>query len=112
MQGGTGKFITVYSTWPSEMEAVDMGRLLVEKKLAACANILPGLLSVFRWEGRVEETREAALLLKTRAALFAELCEAMVKAHPYALPCVVAWPMESAHAPFLDFIAAETGEGA
>ena len=61
--------VFVYTTWPSVVEAENAGRALIERKLAACVNILPGMISHYRWEGKVERAEEAVMIVKTRASL-------------------------------------------
>ena len=78
--------VFVYTTWPSNVEAETAGRALVERRLAACVNILPGLVSIYRWEGKVERAGEAVMIVKTRASITADV-EAAVKAlHSYTTP--------------------------
>jgi uncharacterized protein involved in tolerance to divalent cations len=61
--------VLVYTTWPSIVEAEAAGRSIVEKRLAACVNILPGMISHYWWEGKIERAEEAVMLIKTRAGL-------------------------------------------
>ncbi len=61
--------VLVYTTWPSIVEAERAGRAIVEQKLAACVNILPGMISHYRWQGKIERAEEAVMLVKTRASL-------------------------------------------
>lgn len=100
----------VYVTAPSLAEAESLARLAVERRLAACANILPGMRSLYWWQGKLEQADEVVLLLKTTEALAAELTRALASAHSYDCPCVVVLPIEGGHLAFLDWIAAETAE--
>ncbi len=59
--------VLVYTTWPSIVEAERAGRDLVERRLAACVNILPGMISHYRWQGKIERAEEAVMMVKTRA---------------------------------------------
>ncbi|RMG87562.1 MAG: divalent-cation tolerance protein CutA [Candidatus Dadabacteria bacterium] len=95
-------------TVPSREEGLRIGRALVEERLAACANVLPGLTSVYWWEGEVQEDPEAALVLKSRADLVERLTERVRELHPYSCPCVVALPIAAGNPAFLDWIRAET----
>ncbi len=105
------KFVLLYVTAPDREVAARVGRALVEERLAACANIVDGVRSIYRWEGRLQDEPETLLLAKTRADL-AEAAIARVKAlHPYTCPCIVALPLAAGHAPFLEWIAAETSGG-
>lgn len=98
----------VYVTTPSKEEAVRLGRLVVDARLAACANVLPSMTSVYWWEGKVTTGEEAVLLLKTRAALVDRIAATIAAEHGYECPCVVAVPLVGGHRPFLDWIDQET----
>src|SRR5262249_10454281 len=83
---GMDRAVFVYTTFPSVVEAEKAGNALVGARLAACVNILPGMISVYRWQGAVERAEEAVMIVKTRASL-AEAVRASVKAtHPYNTP--------------------------
>ena len=100
--------VFVYTTWPSTVEAEQAGRALVERRLAACVNILPGMVSHYWWEGKVERGEEAVMIIKTRASLTGEV-EAAVKAlHSYTVPAIVVLPVESVEGTYLGWILAET----
>ena len=87
--------VFVYTTFPSVVEAEKSGNALVDTRLAACVNILPGMISVYRWQGAVERAAEAVMIVKTRASL-AEAVRASVKAtHPYDTPAITVLPVES-----------------
>jgi len=98
----------VYVTAPNLAEAESLARLAVTRRLAACANILPGMRSLYWWRGQLEQADEGVLVLKTTAALAGELTQALVQAHSYDCPCVVVLPIEGGHPAFLEWIAAET----
>ncbi len=98
----------VYVTAPSLAEAESLARLAVEGRLAACANILPAMRSLYWWQGRLEGADEAVLLLKTTEALVPALTKALTEAHSYDCPCVVALPIASGNPDFLRWIEAET----
>src|SRR5690606_13784388 len=98
-------------TWPSLVEAERAGRRFVEQRLAACVNILPGMVSHYWWEGRVERGEEVVMILKTRAALAEAVRAAVKEVHPYSTPAIVFLPVEGGDARYLGWIAAEaTGE--
>ena len=99
----------VYVTAPTLAEAESLARLAVEGRLAACANILPGMRSLYWWQGRLESADETVLLLKTTAELAPALIRALTEAHSYDCPCVVALPIASGNPDFLRWIEAETG---
>lgn len=104
--------VFVYTTYPSIVEAEETGRWLVEQRLAACVNILPGMISHYRWQGAIERGEEVVMLVKTRASL-AEKASAAVKArHSYTTPAILVLPIESVDQAYLDWLVAETGESA
>jgi periplasmic divalent cation tolerance protein len=87
--------VMLYTTFPSLVEAEKAGKSLVEDRLAACVNILPGMISHYRWQGAVERAEEAVMLIKTRASL-AEAVRAAVKtSHAYETPAILVLPIES-----------------
>jgi len=98
----------VYVTAPSLAEAESLARLAVEQRLAACANILPGMRSLYWWQGKLESADEAVLLLKTTDALAPELVNALTQAHSYGCPCVVVLDISAGNQAFLDWIRGET----
>lgn len=98
----------VYVTAPTLAEAESLARLAVEGRLAACANILPGMRSLYWWQGKLESADETVLLLKTTAELAPALIRALTEAHSYDCPCVVALPIATGNPDFLRWIEAET----
>ena len=84
--------LVVLVTAPSEAVGLDLGRTLVDEHLAACVNVVPGLTSVYLWEGRREETAEALLLIKTRPEGYAALQRRILELHPYSVPEVLGLP--------------------
>ena len=100
--------VLVYTTWPSTDEAEAVGRTIVEQRLAACVNILPGMISHYAWEGKVERAEETVMLIKTRASL-AERVAALVKQlHSYTTPAIMVLPVESAEPAYHAWIVQET----
>ncbi len=100
----------VYMTAGSVEEAKAIGASLVERRLAACVNILPGMLSQYRWEGSVQTDEEAVLIAKTRSELVDALTGHVQEVHSYDCPCVVALPIRGGNPAFLQWIADETAE--
>jgi periplasmic divalent cation tolerance protein len=99
-------FVYVTTAGPDEAERI--GRAVVEERLAACANILPGMRSIYRWQGAVHEAQETVLILKTTHDRL-ELLTARVKAlHSYEVPCVAAFEVMPGNADYFGWIAAET----
>jgi periplasmic divalent cation tolerance protein len=100
--------IFVYTTYPTLVEAERAGRALLERRLAACVNILPGMVSHYWWQGKIERGEEAVMLIKTRASL-AETVRAAVKdMHSYATPAILVLPIESVDETYLGWLMAET----
>lgn len=77
---------------------------LVEERVAACINVVPGLQSVYRWKGEVHHDSEALLLVKTTRDRFDALKQAVLKHHPYELPEVIAVPVDRGHTPYLKWV--------
>jgi len=102
--------LVVLVTVPDAGAAAELARALVEARLVACGNVVPGLRSIYRWEGRVHDEPEALLLLKTTRAGFEALREAVLRLHPYQVPEVIALPVEAGSAPWLAWLMAQVGE--
>jgi periplasmic divalent cation tolerance protein len=102
------QILMVMSNAPDIATAGTLARSLVDAKLAACVNVLPGVQSVYRWEGKVEQANEVTLLIKTTRRHYPHLQQALVAAHPYDLPEVIAWPLSEGYAPYLHWVATET----
>ncbi len=100
--------LVVLVTAPTAEQATELARALVAERLAACGNVLPGVRSVYRWEGSVREDAEALLVLKTSRARFEALRDRVLALHPYQVPEVLALPVEAGGAAYLAWIAAET----
>lgn len=100
--------VFVYTTYPSLVEAEQAGRTIVERRLAACVNILPGMISHYRWEGRLERGEEVVMILKTRASLAEAVRAAVKELHSYATPAILVLPLESVDQRYFDWILAET----
>lgn len=97
---------------PDETNARTMARALIDARLAACVNILPGVESVYRWRGTVEEASEVTLLVKTTRRHYPQLQQVILAAHPYDLPEVIAWPLTEGYPPYLHWVATETSPDA
>ena len=100
--------VLVYTTWPSIVEAEVAGRKIVERRLAACVNILPGMISHYWWEGKVERTEEVVMLIKTRAALAEPISAAVKELHSYTTPAVMVLPVETLDSAYHRWIVEET----
>ncbi len=98
-----------YVTAPDLETARSIARTVVQRRLAACANLWP-IESMYRWKGKVEETNEVVIVFKTRAALLEKLIAAVRASHPYEVPCIVSYPMGPALREYLDWIDEETAQ--
>jgi periplasmic divalent cation tolerance protein len=103
--------VFVYTTYPSAVEAEKAGRALIERSLAACVNILPGMISLYRWEGVIERGDEAVMIIKTRASLAEAVRAAVKEMHAYTTPAILVIPLESVDAGYLTWLMAETEKG-
>ncbi|UCF18517.1 MAG: divalent-cation tolerance protein CutA [Gemmatimonadota bacterium] len=102
------KVVLILVTAPDVQVAEGLARRLVEERLVACVNILPGLRSIYRWQGEVEDSAEALLLLKARRVDVPEISERVRALHPYQTPEVIATEIVDGLADYLDWIGAET----
>ncbi len=100
--------VVVLVTTPTPERAAEIARAVVEERLAACGSVLPGIRSIYRWEGKVQDEEEALLVLKTTRARFDALRDRVLALHPYQVPEVVALAIDAGSAPYLAWLAAET----
>lgn len=100
----------VYMTAGSRKEAVTIGRVLVEERLAACVNIISPMQSIYRWQGKIEEDSEVVMIAKTTARRMDRLVSKVRELHSYECPCIVAWEIADGNAPFLEWIGREVGD--
>ena len=102
------KPVLIYSTFPSAAEAERVGGALVDQGFAACVNIFPGMTAIYVWEGKRQRESEAAMILKTRAALASQTIAEARRLHPYSNPALVVLPVEGGSEDFLRWIAEQT----
>ena len=105
----SAKVHIVYTTFPDVDSARQVAARLLESRLIACANILPGMISVFRWEGAVQDELEVAVILKTRSERLAELVSAVEAHHPYETPAILPIAVDAAAPAFAAWVCGETG---
>ena len=103
MTEGRGPLV-VLVTAPSEAMARELGQRLVDDRLAACVSVVPGVTSVFMWEGKREEASEALLVIKTRAERYAALQQRVLELHPYSVPEVLALAVEAGAPAYLRWV--------
>ena len=105
-------YASVYVMGITTVPSVDVGRTLVrellERRLVACGNVIPGAVSIYRWNGVTEETAEAVVLLKTRVERWDALKSVFPALHPYEVPELIMIPIMGGHKPYLDWLSAET----
>ena len=102
------KLVLIYSTYASLAEAERIGEALIDRGLAACVNIFPGMTSIYLWEGKRQRESETAMLIKTRQAVAATVIAEVRALHSYSNPAVVALPIVDGSPDFLDWILAQT----
>jgi len=100
--------ILVLTNVPDRDAALSLARALTEERLAACVNIGSPIDSMYHWRGEIETAQEIPVTIKTRQALYPQVERAIVAAHPYELPEIIAVRLSDGYAPYLDWIAAET----
>lgn len=96
--------IVVLTTCDSEQQATQLARALVEQRVAACVNILPGARSVYRWKDEIEDAAEWLLVIKSRRDLFPALRAAVEKLHTYEVPELIAMPLVEGSEPYLAWL--------
>lgn len=100
--------ILVYATFPSSDDAELIGGRLVDDGLAACVNILPGMVSIYVWQGQRQRDSECAMIIKSRATLADRIVETVRSLHPYDNPALVVLDITAGSPPFLDWIMKQT----
>lgn len=100
----------VFVTAGSEEEALKIGRTLVAERLAACANIVPGIRSVYRWKEEICDDAEFLLIMKTRSSLFPSLMKRVLALHSYEVPEIVTFPVDRGLPAYLDWVLENTLE--
>jgi periplasmic divalent cation tolerance protein len=100
--------VFVYTTYPSLVEAEEAGRAVVSAGVAACVNILPGMISIYRWQGAVERADEVVMIVKTRASLAERVRVAIKKTHSYDTPAILVLATESVDQAYQQWLLAET----
>ena len=101
--------LLVLTNLPDADSAGRVARMLIDRRLAACVNILAPCTSVYRWQDAIETAAEVPVLIKTTLARYPELQAALTEAHPYELPEIVAVPLHEGLPAYLAWIGAETG---
>ena len=100
--------IIVLITVSSPEEGEKIAKALVEKRVAACVNIVPGLRSIYRWQGKICDDKEALMILKTKKALFKQIVARVEKLHSYDVPEIIAMPIIEGSSKYLSWLNKET----
>lgn len=98
------EILLVYSTCPSQVTARQIADLLIGQRLAACVSILPAITSVYHWQEKIETSEEHLLMIKCNKSNYAALEQAVLDAHPYELPEIVAVPVDQGLPGYIDWI--------
>ena len=105
------KYRIIFVTAPKGREAERLARMLVKERLCACVNIIPGLVSFFWWQGKIDTAKESLLIAKTEERLVKKLTAAVRRAHSYSVCEVVALSVVAGNAPYLAWITASLKKG-
>jgi periplasmic divalent cation tolerance protein len=103
--------VFVYTTYPTLVEAERIGQALLERRLAACVNILPGMISHYWWQGTIERGEEVVMIVKTRASLAEGVRAAVKEMHSYTTPAILVLPVEGGEPGYIDWLMQETEPG-
>lgn len=104
------EFFVVLSTVPSREVGLEIAHLCVNENLAACVSVAQGLISVFKWEGKVDEASESLLLAKTDKNKVGKLISKLKEIHPYEIPEIIAIPIREGYPPYLAWIKSSLNE--
>lgn len=96
--------VSVYAIFANAEEAERIGRIAVEERLAACINIIPGVRSIYRWQGALETSDEVAGIFKTSTAMADALITRIASLHSYEVPCIATWPIDKVLANYADWV--------
>jgi len=101
--------VSVYAVFANAEEAERIGRAVIEERLAACINIIPGVRSIYRWQGAIESADEVAAVFKTTAAGANALIARVAALHSYEVPCIVTWPIDKVLIGYADWVEGSVG---
>ncbi len=104
---GSSPVRVAISTAPDAETGARIAQVLVEERLAACVNVVPGIRSIYRWQGAIEDDREVLLLIKTRAERIDALAERLSALHPYEVPELLALPVDAGLDRYLQWVTSE-----
>ncbi|XP_069419999.1 protein CutA isoform X2 [Ovis canadensis] len=99
-----GSVSAAFVTCPNEKVAKEIARAMVEKRLAACVNLVPQITSIYEWKGEIEEDSEVLMMIKTQSSLVPALTDFVRSVHPYEVAEVIALPVEQGNPPYLQWV--------
>ena len=102
--------LVVLVACPNARHAARLARALLHRRLAACVNLVPGVQSLFWWEGKIDQTREVLMVIKTSTTRFESLRKTVARLHPYDVPEILALPIRHGHRPYLRWLASSLKE--
>ncbi|NNC90639.1 MAG: divalent-cation tolerance protein CutA [Akkermansiaceae bacterium] len=108
-QGTVSKVLVVLCTFPDVEQARQIGTALIEKQLAACVNVIPGIGSIYEWQGEIKQEGEVLALIKTSETAFPALENEIFRLHPYDVPEIIALPVAVGSVPYLRWVLGQTG---
>lgn len=106
-----GSVSAAFVTCPNSKVATEIARAVVEKRLAACVNLIPQITSIYEWKGKIEEDSEVLMMIKTQSSLVPALTEFVRSVHPYEVAEVIALPVEQGNSPYLQWVRQVTESG-
>lgn len=98
------RYCVILCTCPDQTSAELIANTLVKNKLAACVNIVPGLTSIYQWQGNLEKSQELLLIIKSRSEVFSSVENAILTHHPYELPEIISIPLKNGFSNYLSWI--------
>lgn len=98
----------VFSTFPNPDVAAQIGRTLVDERLAACVNLVPSVRSIYRWQGQLCDETETMAIIKTTTERLTHLTARLTELHPYEVPEVISIPVTGGHEPYITWLTNET----
>lgn len=104
-------FVIIFCTAASEQEAASIGKIVVEEGLAACANIIPQIRSIYRWKGEIWDERETLIIIKSKESLFEKIRSRIRELHSYEVPEITAIQLDRGDTAYLQWIEAVTAQG-
>jgi len=103
------EIVVVIVTVGTEQKGLEIGKVLIEERLAACVNLLKGVRSLFLWKGSLTEDQEILMLIKTRRSIFPKLTDRVIELHPYQVPEIIALPVVEGSSSYLQWVSEMTG---